>query len=72
MRRLFALLLCLCWLSACLPTVAGVAAYKMSQNRTQNQYRQYISDLEKTNQQRRDQGLEPMPVKTFTQWKEAK
>ena len=69
MKKLLALLM-VCWLAnGCLPTVAGVAAYKMSQNRTQNQYREYVSEMEMKNQERKDKGLEPMPVKSFMEWK---
>ena len=69
MKKLLAILVIPLWLSACLPTVVGVSAYKISQNKTQNQYREYVADMEKENQKRKDQGLEPMPVKTFMEWK---
>jgi hypothetical protein len=50
MKKILAVFLFPLCLSICLPTVAGVAAYKMSQNRTQNQYCEYVADVEKTNQ----------------------
>lgn len=61
--------MCLASAPACLPTVAAVAVYKAAQNKTQNNYRQYVADLERVNQERADRGLAPMPVKSFEEWK---
>ena len=70
MKKFIASLLMMSWLlSGCLAATAGVAAYQISKNRTQNQYREYVADMEKENQKRKDQGLEPMPVKSFMEWK---
>lgn len=69
MKRLVIFILSIICMSSCLPATVGVVGYKMSQNRTQNAYREYVADTQKENQKRRDQGLEPMPVMTFEEWK---
>jgi hypothetical protein len=58
--------LCLC-LDGCIPT--AVATYAVTRHRTRSQYRAYVADMEKTNQERKDKGLEPMPIKSFEDWK---
>ena len=70
MRKILAVLCSVWLLAACLPTVAGVAAYKIAQNKTQNSYREYVTQMEKTNLERREKGLEPLPIRTFTEWKQ--
>ncbi len=70
LRKSIAVLsLCLC-LHGCIPT--AVAVYGVSRHRTQKAYRQYVADMEKTNQERRDQGLEPLPVASFKEWKKSR
>ena len=75
MKRMVGVAMCV-WLglmgltsSGCVPTVAAVVAYKATQNKTQNQYRDYVAGMEKTNQERIDRGLAPMPIKSFEEWK---
>lgn len=62
------LCLCLC-LDGCL---AAAAAYGVSRHRTHKSYREYVANLEKTNQERREQGLEPLPVSSFEEWKKSR
>jgi hypothetical protein len=58
--------LCLC-LEGCIPTAVGV--YAISRHRTHKTYQAYVDDMEKTNQERQKQGLEPLPVASFKEWK---
>jgi hypothetical protein len=58
--------LCLC-LEGCIPT--AVAVYAVSRHRTHKTYQEYVTDMEKTNQVRQQQGLEPLPVVGFKDWK---
>jgi hypothetical protein len=60
------LTLCLC-LEGCIPT--AVAVYAVSRHRTHKTYQEYVTDMEKTNQARQQQGLEPLPVASFKEWK---
>ena len=65
LRGMAVLSLCLCF-SGCL---AAATAYGVSRHRTQKSYQEYVTNTEKTNQERRSQGLEPLPVMPFTEWK---
>jgi hypothetical protein len=58
--------LCLC-LGGCIPT--AVAVYAVSRHRTHKTYQGYVTDMEKTNQARQQQGLEPLPIASFKEWK---
>jgi len=58
--------LCLC-LEGCIPT--AVAVYAVSRHRTHKTYQGYVADMEKTNQVRQQQGLEPLPIASFKEWK---
>jgi hypothetical protein len=58
--------LCLC-LEGCIPT--AVAVYAVSRHRTHKTYQEYVTDMEKTNQVRQQQGLEPLPIASFKDWK---
>ena len=58
--------LCLC-LDGCIPTAVGI--YAVSRHRTHKTYQKYVTDMEKTNQARQQQGLEPMPIASFKDWK---
>ncbi len=58
--------LCLC-LDGCIPT--AVAVYAVSRHRTHKTYNEYVADMEKTNQARQQQGLEPLPIANFKDWK---
>jgi hypothetical protein len=60
--------LCLC-LDGCIPT--AVAVYAVSRRRTHKTYQSYVDDMEKTNQERQQQGLSPLIIKTFDDWKKA-
>jgi hypothetical protein len=60
--------LCLCFgLEGCIPT--AVAVYAVSRHRTHKTYQGYVADMEKTNQMRQQQGLEPLPIESFKDWK---
>ena len=59
--------LCLC-LNGCIAAVAATA-YGVSRHRTHKSYNEYKADMEKTNQERQSQGLEPMPIYSFDEWK---
>lgn len=67
MKKFLAVLFLPVWLSACVP--AAIATYAVTRNNTQNQYREYVTGMEKTNAARRDQCLEPIHIKTFDEWK---
>lgn len=69
MKKTLAVLLMSLWLASCLPTVVGVGTYAYLKNRTQSQYREYVHNMEKINQERKDKGLEPMHIQTFEEWK---
>jgi hypothetical protein len=58
--------LCLC-LEGCIPT--AVAVYAVSRHRTHKTYQSYVADMEKTNQERQQKGLEPLPIASFKDWK---
>ena len=58
--------LCLC-LEGCIPT--AVAVYAVSRHRTHKSYQHYVDNMEKTNQERQKQGLEPLPIDDFKAWK---
>jgi hypothetical protein len=58
--------LCLC-LEGCIPT--AVAVYGVSRHRTHKSYNEYKADMQKTNQERQSQGLEPVPIYSFDEWK---
>jgi hypothetical protein len=58
--------LCLC-LEGCIPAAVGV--YAVSRHRTHKTYQNYVDNLGKTNQMRQQQGLEPLPVADFKEWK---
>jgi hypothetical protein len=60
--------LCLC-LEGCIPT--AVAVYAVSRHRTHKTYQKYVDNMEKTNQERQQQGLSPLIIKTFNDWKKA-
>jgi hypothetical protein len=56
MKRILSFLMVYWLASGCLAATAGVAAWQLSKNRTQNQYREYEASMEKTNQERQDNG----------------
>jgi hypothetical protein len=58
--------LCLC-LNGCIPT--AVAVYAVSRHRTHKTYQNYVDNMGKTNQERQQQGLEPLPIASFKDWK---
>jgi hypothetical protein len=58
--------LCLC-LNSCIPT--ALAVYGVSRHRTHKSYNEYLASMEKTNQERQSQGLEPQPILSFDEWK---
>jgi len=60
------LALCLC-LNGC---IAAAAAYGVSRHQTHKSYNEYVASMEQTNQERKNQGLEPAPVDSFEQWKQ--
>lgn len=63
------LLLC-CQLGGCIPaTIVTVATIE---HRKKQAYREYVVETERKNVARREKGLEPIPVKTYTEWKEIK
>ena len=66
MKAIAILGLCLC-LEGCIPT--ALAVYGVSRHRTHKSYREYVAYMEKTNQERQGQGLEPLPVAPFNEWK---
>ena len=49
--------------------IAAATAYGISRHRTHKSYNEYKADMEKTNQNRQSQGLEPLPVYSFAEWK---
>jgi hypothetical protein len=59
--------LCLC-LEGCIPA-AAVTVYAVSRHRTHKTYQEYVTDMEKTNQERQQKGLEPLPIASFKDWK---
>jgi hypothetical protein len=61
------LALCLC-LNGCI-AAAAATAYGVSRHRTHKSYNEYVASMDKTNQDRKSQGLEPLPVNTFEEWK---
>jgi hypothetical protein len=67
LRAVAVLGLCLC-LNSCVAAVAATA-YGVSRHRTHKSYSEYKADMEKTNQERRSQGLEPVPIYSFDEWK---
>lgn len=69
MKRFLAICLLLVWLPSCIPATIGISAYAIGRGRTKNAYRKYVTDLEKTNQERIDKGLKPIPIATFEEWK---
>ena len=72
MKKILALL-CIVWLSAsCLPVAVGVAAGKIERNRrVQANYEAYVANMGETNRERQKQGLEPLPIKTFSEWQQS-
>uniref|UniRef100_A0A7C3Z280 Lipoprotein n=1 Tax=Desulfobacca acetoxidans TaxID=60893 RepID=A0A7C3Z280_9BACT len=64
-RAVAILSLCLC-LYGC---IAAAAAYGVSRHRTHQSYREYVANMEEANRKRRDQGLEPLPIASFSEWK---
>ncbi|MFZ2087795.1 MAG: hypothetical protein WAU47_04400 [Desulfobaccales bacterium] len=60
--------LCLCF-SGCL---AAATAYGVSRHRTQKSYQEYVTNMEKANQERQSQGLEPQPVMSLKEWKKSR
>jgi hypothetical protein len=54
-------------LNGCIPT--AVAVYSISRHRTHKSYNEYMADMTKANQERQSQGLEPLPVLSFDDWK---
>ena len=66
LRAVAVLGLCLC-LEGCVPT--AVAVYAVSRHRTHKSYQHYVDNMEKTNQERQKQGLEPLPIDDFKAWK---
>jgi|UniRef100_A0A7V6A262 hypothetical protein len=59
-------------LSLCLSLegcIAAATAYAVSRHRTHKTYNEYVADMEKTNQMRQQQGLEPLPIASFKDWK---
>ena len=54
-------------LNGCIPT--AVAVYAASRHRTHKSYNEYVADMTKANQERQGQGLEPLPVLGFDDWK---
>ena len=60
--------LCLC-LNGCIAAGVAATAYGISRHRTHKSYNEYKADMEKTNQDRQSQGLEPLPVYSFDEWK---
>lgn len=67
LRAVAVLGLCLC-LNGCIAAVAATA-YGVSRHRTHKSYNEYKADMEKTNQERQSQGLEPVTVYSFDEWK---
>jgi hypothetical protein len=69
MKKILALL-CMFWLSAsCLPVAVGVVAGKVERDRrNQANYQTYVTNMEETNRERQEKGLEPVPIKTFDEW----
>jgi len=59
--------LCLC-LHGCI-AAAAATAYGVSRHRTHHSYNEYVANMDKVNQDRQKQGLEPLPVATFDDWK---
>jgi hypothetical protein len=55
------------YLQGCIPT--AVAVYAVSRHRTHKSYGEYAADMEKCNQERQNQGLAPLPVLSFDEWK---
>ena len=55
------------FLNGCIPT--AVAVYAASRHRTHKSYNEYVADMTKANQERQGQGLEPLPVLSFDDWK---
>ncbi len=60
------LALCLC-LSSCIPT--ALAVYGISRHRTHKSYHEYVEYMEKTNKDRQSNGVEPLPILSFDDWK---
>jgi hypothetical protein len=58
--------LCLC-LEGCIPT--AVTVYAVSRHRTHKSYQKYVENMEKTNQERQSQGLQPLTIESFQDWK---
>ena len=54
-------------LYGCIPT--ALAVYGVSRHRTHKSYHEYVASMDKTNQERQSQGLEPLPVLSFDDWK---
>jgi hypothetical protein len=69
MKAIAVLGLCLC-LEGCIPA-AALTVYGVSRHRTHKAYRQYEAKMEKTNQERQNQGLEPLPIASFQEWKKS-
>lgn len=53
--------------NGCIPT--AVAVYAVSRHRTHKSYNEYVADMTKANQERQSQGVEPLPVLSFDDWK---
>jgi hypothetical protein len=61
------LLLC-CHLGGCIPaTIVTVATLE---HKKKQAYREYVAETEQKNIERRDKGLEPIPIKPYSEWKE--
>lgn len=71
MKRLIALAMACLLTSGCMAATVGVVAYKMAQNRTQNEYREYVADTRAENVRRADRNQAEVPVMGFEEWKAA-
>jgi hypothetical protein len=67
MKKLLGILCLSFLLAGCIPT--AIATYSIVRTKNYSQYREYVADMEKVNQERKDKGLEPMEIKPFDKWK---
>ena len=70
MKKFFVTLFAVLSLGACLQgCIPAAAVYCVSRHRTHKSYNEYVADMTKTNEERQSQGLTPLPVLTFAEWK---
>jgi|WetSurMetagenome_2_1015567.scaffolds.fasta_scaffold425600_2 hypothetical protein len=72
MRKMFLKAIAVFTLGLCLSgciAAGALAVYGVSRHRTHKSYHEYAASMEKTNQERQSQGLEPLPVYSFDDWK---